>query len=136
MLECVFCKIIAGEIPAAKLIETDKVLSFLDINPVNPGHALVVPKRHVASLLDLHQDELHVSIFIAKRVAAAVAEATGSPAFNILQNDGPAAGQIIEHVHFHVIPRAPDDEFSLGWRQLEYGEGELEQLQDAIRQLL
>ncbi|MCK4284041.1 MAG: HIT domain-containing protein, partial [Candidatus Brocadiae bacterium] len=68
MGECIFCKIIAGEIPAARLIETDKVVSFLDINPVNPGHALIVPKRHVTSFLDLHQNELHVLMFIARRV--------------------------------------------------------------------
>ncbi len=132
MGECIFCKIIAGEIPAARLIETDKVVSFLDINPVNPGHALIVPKRHVTSFLDLHQNELHVLMFIARRVAAAVAEATESPAFNILQNNGRAAGQIIDHVHIHVIPRRPDDGFSLGWRQLSYGEGELEPLRKAI----
>lgn len=136
MAECIFCKIIAGEIPAAKLIETDKVISFLDINPVNPGHALVVPRRHVESFLDLQQDELHVCIFVAKRVAAAVTEATGSPAFNILQNTGDAAGQVIGHVHMHVIPRAPGDGFDLGWRQLEYEEGELEELQQKISRLL
>ncbi len=136
MAECIFCKIIAGELPAAKLIETDKVISFLDINPVNPGHALVVPRRHVESFLDLQQDELHVSIFVAKRVAAAVTEATGCPAFNILQNTGQAAGQVIGHVHMHVIPRAPDDGFDLGWRQLKYEEGELEELQQNISQLL
>ncbi|MHC4789375.1 MAG: HIT domain-containing protein, partial [Planctomycetota bacterium] len=72
MGECVFCRIIAGDIPAATLLETDKVISFLDINPVNPGHALVVPKRHVSSLLGLNQEELHVAIFVAKRVAGAV----------------------------------------------------------------
>lgn len=136
MAECIFCQIIAGDIPAAKLIETDKVISFLDINPVNPGHALVVPKRHVSSFLDLDQKELHVLIFIAKRVAAAVTEATGSPAFNILQNNGAVAGQIIDHAHMHVIPRSPDDGFSFGWRQLSYKEGELEALQQAIRDKL
>ncbi|MHC4591266.1 MAG: HIT family protein [Planctomycetota bacterium] len=136
MTDCIFCKIIAGTIPAAKLIETDKVTSFLDISPVNPGHALVVPKRHVSSLLSLNQDELHVMIFVAKRVAAAVTEATDSPAFNILQNDGEAAGQIIRHAHLHVIPRNPDDGFSLGWRQLSYSEGELQALQRSVRQKL
>ncbi len=136
MPDCIFCKIIEGEVPAAKLIETDKVVSFLDIHPVNPGHALVVPKRHVASFLDLQQDELHTTIFIAKRVAGAVTEATDSPAFNILQNTGEAAGQLIGHVHVHVIPRKPDDGFSLGWRQLEYEEGQMEALQARIEELL
>ena len=133
MPDCIFCKIVAGEIPAAELIRTDKVISFLDISPVNPGHALVVPRRHVTSFLDLGQDELHQAVFVAKRVARAVKAATGSPAFNLLQNDGPAAGQVVPHVHIHVIPRSPDDGFGLGWRQLSYAEGELEALQQAIR---
>jgi histidine triad (HIT) family protein len=133
MAGCVFCKIVSGEIGAAKLVETDKALSFLDINPVNPGHSVVIPKRHTSSLLELRQDELHTMIFVAKRVATAACGATGSPAFNILQNDGEAAGQEIDHVHLHVIPRSPDDGFSLGWRQLSYEEGELEALQEEIR---
>ena len=132
MADCIFCKIVAGQIPAAMLIETDKVVSFLDINPVNPGHALVVPKRHATSLLDLGQDELHVAIFVAQRVAGAIVEATGSTAFNILQNNGRCAGQLIDHVHFHVIPRNPQDGFSFGWRQLQYKEGELKAMQEAI----
>ena len=132
MDDCIFCRIIAGEIPAATLVDTDKVTSFLDINPVNPGHALVVPKRHVASLLDLQQDELHTAIFVAKRLAGAIAEATGSPAFNILQNDGEPAGQIVPHVHFHVIPRRADDGFEFGWRGLGYGDGELDAMRAQI----
>ena len=133
MDDCIFCKIIAGEIPCFKLLETDKVISFLDINPVNPGHALIVPKRHTATFLDLRQDELHVIGFILKRVAAAVVEATQSEAFNILQNNGPVAGQVVDHVHFHVIPRKADDEFSFGWRQMSIGSDRLKALQAAIR---
>ncbi len=133
MPDCIFCKIIAGQIPAAMLLETDRVVSFLDINPVNPGHALVVPRRHVTTLLELNQDELHVAIYAARRVAQAVTEAVGSPEFNLLQNNGRCAGQVIDHVHFHVIPRNPDDGFSLGWRQLQYKEGELEAMQEAVR---
>ena len=136
MAECIFCQIAAGRIPSASLIETDKVFSFLDINPVNPGHALVIPKRHAASLLDLTQDELHVLCFAVKRVAAAVKEATGADGFNVLQNDGAVAGQIIRHVHFHVIPRREDDGFSFGWRQLGYTEGEMDALRAAIRRNL
>jgi histidine triad (HIT) family protein len=136
MADCVFCKIIAGQVPAAMLLETDRAVSFLDINPVNPGHALIVPRRHVTSLLELNQDELHVAIYLAQRVAAAVTEQTGSPAFNLLQNNGRCAGQLIEHVHFHIIPRNPSDGFSFGWRHLQYGEGELQALQEAIRERL
>jgi histidine triad (HIT) family protein len=133
MADCIFCRIIAGRIPAAMLLETDKVVSFLDISPVNPGHALIVPRRHATSLLDLEQDELHVAIFVAQRIAAAVTEQTGSACFNLLQNNGRCAGQVVDHVHFHIIPRSADDGFSFGWRQLRYKEGELKALQEAIR---
>jgi histidine triad (HIT) family protein len=136
MAECVFCKIVSGEVPAAVLIETEKVTSFLDVSPVNPGHALVVPKRHVHSLISLSQDELHTAMFLAKRIASALLETTPSTAFNILQNDGAAAGQLIDHVHFHVIPRHEGDGFEFGWRQLGYEAGELQALQQAIQRLL
>lgn len=136
MADCIFCKIVAGEIPAARLIETDKVLSFLDIGPVNPGHALVIPKRHAESLLDLTQEELHVMSFIARRVAAAVRDAVEAEGFNILQNEGRVAGQLVPHVHFHVIPRRGDDGFELGWRQGQYGAGEMDAMMESIRQRL
>ncbi len=134
--DCIFCKIIAGEVPAAKVIDTKNVISFLDINPVNPGHCLVVPKRHVETLIDLDQNELHNCIFTAQRVARAVMEATDSPGLNLLQNNHRCAHQEVKHVHFHVIPRKPDDGFSLGWRQQEYGEGEMEDLQQKIESRL
>jgi histidine triad (HIT) family protein len=136
MAGCVFCKIVAGEIPAAKLVEAESVTSFLDVNPVNLGHALIVPKRHLMSLLDLTDEELQAAILVARRVAAAVRGATGSSAFNILQNDGRAAGQVVEHVHFHVIPRHHSDGFAFGWRQLSYKEGELSALLQAIKKRL
>lgn len=136
MADCIFCKIVAGEIPAAVLAETDAAISFLDINPVNPGHALIVPRRHAESLLDLTQDELHAVVLMTRRVAAAVVEATGSPAFNVLQNDGGPAGQVVKHCHFHVIPRAEDDGFAFGWRQLHVEAGRMEALREAVRALL
>jgi histidine triad (HIT) family protein len=134
--DCIFCKIIEGEVPAAVLLDTKKLMAFLDVNPVNPGHSLVVPKRHVERLPQLSQDELHSCIFAAQRVGRAVMDATDSPGLNLLQNNHECAGQHVPHVHFHVIPRKPDDGFSLGWRQGEYGEGELEDMQETISALL
>ena len=136
MDDCVFCRIIDGQIPAAVLVETDQVISFLDINPINAGHALVVPKRHVETLLGLTNDELHATALVTRRVAAAVIEATSSPAFHVLQNNGESAGQVVKHVHFHVIPRRPDDGFTLGWRQTQPAAGQLAALQRAIQALL
>ena len=136
MADCPFCKIISGDLSAATLVETDKVFSFMDINPVNPGHALVIPKRHVETLLELTQEELHGVSFLVRRVAAAVVDATDADGFNVLQNNGRCAGQVVPHVHFHVIPRHDDDDFTFGWRQMSYEEGQLEQLTESIRENL
>lgn len=136
MADCVFCKIIAGEIPAATLTETDTLISFMDIAPVNPGHCLVVPKRHVGTLLDLVPEELSACMAAAQGLARAVMAATGAPGLNLLQNNDRCAGQLVPHVHFHLIPRSPDDGFSFGWRQGSYAEGEMERLQGAIKSCL
>ncbi|MFW6456733.1 MAG: HIT family protein [Planctomycetota bacterium] len=134
--DCIFCKIADGEIPATRLLETERVISFLDINPVNQGHALVVPKRHVEDLLGLRQKELHAAIFAVQRVSRAVVRVTEADGFNVLQNNGEVSGQEIPHVHFHVIPRFEDDGFDLGWRQGSYADGEIEVLRDRILQHL
>lgn len=134
--KCIFCSIADGEIPAAKLLETDRIVCFLDINPVNEGHALVVPKRHVESLLDLRQGEMHAAIFAVQRVGRAAVRATDADGFNVLQNNGEVAGQEIPHVHFHVIPRFENDGFSFGWRQGGYEDGAIEVLRTKIQQHL
>lgn len=134
--DCIFCKIVDGEIPAAKLLETDRILSFLDVNPVNEGHALVVPKRHAENLLDLRQKEMHAAIFAVQRVSRAVVRVTDADGFNVLQNNGKVSGQEIPHAHFHVIPRFEGDGFNLGWRQGSYEEGAMEQLREDIKRHL
>ena len=136
MADCIFCKIVAGEIPATSLVETELALSFMDIAPVNPGHALVIPKRHTETLLDVSREELGECIRMVQRVARAVMAATGSVGCNLLQNTHQCAGQRVLHVHFHVIPRSPDYGFRFDWRQLEYGEGEMDGLHCRIRELL
>jgi histidine triad (HIT) family protein len=134
--DCIFCRIVAGDVPCTEIIETTRVLSFLDISPINKGHALVVPKRHAQTLLELNQEELHGSIFMVQRVARSVVRATDADGFNVLQNNSEVAGQEVPHVHFHVIPRFEGDGFDFGWRQGSYEEGEMERLQDAVRQHL
>lgn len=136
MEECLFCKIVRGEIPSAALLENEKVLSFLDINPVNHGHALVIPKKHVETLIEAEPDELENCIVTARQVAGAIVEATGAEGFNLLQNNGRCSGQVVPHMHFHVIPRWSDDGFSLGWRQGGYEDGELDALLKNIKQKL
>ncbi len=136
MKECIFCKIVKGEIPSASLIENETVMSFLDINPVNHGHALVIPKKHVETLIEAEQAVLENCILTARQVAEAILGATGAEGFNILQNNGRCSGQVVPHLHFHVIPRWSDDGFSLGWRQGRYEDNELDSLLEDIKQRL
>lgn len=106
-----FKKIIAGEIPCEKVYEDDVAFAFLDINPVNPGHTLVIPKKWSAGFLDADEDTICKLIPAIQNVAKAVKEATGADAINIIQNEGEAAGQKVFHLHFHVIPRFQGDGF-------------------------
>lgn len=130
--DCIFCRIIKGDIPAAKVYEDDQTLAFMDIGPVNPGHVLIIPKRHVGLLWEATAEEARACMDIVLKVARAVHEATGWPGMNLIQNNHACAGQVVEHCHFHVIPRDPGDGMKFGWRQGKYGEGELETMQRKI----
>ena len=109
MAACVFCKMVKGEIPVFKLFETDKSLAFLDIGPLSRGHALVIPKFHGEKLVDIPDDDLTDLLPVAKNVAKLV----GCENFNILQNNGAIAHQVVPHVHFHMIPK-PNETEGLG----------------------
>lgn len=106
-----FKKIIAGEIPCEKIYEDEMSFAFLDINPVNPGHALVIPKTWSSGLLDAESEVLRALMLTVQKVAKAVKEATGATGVNIMQNEGATAGQKVFHLHFHVIPRHEGDGF-------------------------
>lgn len=134
--QCIFCSIVEGKQEAAEVYRSEDVVAFLDINPVNPGHCLVIPARHVETLPELQPGELNNCIQTAQQVGRAVMEATGWPGLNLLQNNHRCAGQLISHAHFHVIPRSPDDGFSLGWRQQDYAEGEMQEMQQKIESAL
>jgi len=115
MAETIFSKIIRGEIPCHRVYEDDLVLAFLDINPLSEGHTLVIPKR-AAATLDALDDESSAAIGrVLPRLCRAVLAATGTKAYNILQNNGPGAHQAVFHVHFHIIPK-PSAERGLGIR--------------------
>ena len=103
--DCIFCAIAAGEIPSFKVYEDDLVLAYLDINPCSKGHTLVIPKAHTTGLLDTSDEVLAQIIARVKKVAAHLKEALPCDGFNILQNNGAAAGQSVFHVHFHIVPR-------------------------------
>ena len=122
-MDCVFCKIVAGELPSYKVYEDEKVLAFLDINPVNPGHTLLIPKEHYETTLDTPDELLQAMAAAMKKIAPAVMRAVKADAWNLGVNNGAAAGQIVMHTHWHIIPRFARDEHRL-WRGEPYVEGE------------
>ncbi|HLA37975.1 MAG TPA: HIT family protein [Candidatus Brocadiales bacterium] len=126
MTECVFCRIVRGELPACKLLEDDEKVSFLDINPLNPGHTLVVPKKHYETVMDIPGKELGRLMEVVPPLARAIAHVTKAEGLNLFQTNKPCAGQTVPHVHIHIIPRYRKDGFSFGWRQGRYKEGEIE----------
>jgi len=130
--DCVFCKIINGEVPSAKIFENDKVLAFLDINPVNPGHTLVIPKSHFENLTVTPDDFLQELMAASKKIAVAILRATDTTAFNLTVNNGPEAGQVVPHTHFHIIPRFNGDGHRL-WTGKAYAIGEMEQMGEKIK---
>lgn len=103
--DCIFCAIAAGEIPSFKVYEDDFVLAYLDINPFTKGHVLVIPKTHSTGLLDTDDDAIAAVVMRVKKVAAHMKASLPCDGFNILQNNGEAAGQTVKHLHFHIIPR-------------------------------
>ena len=102
---CLFCKIVAGDIPCHKLYEDERVLAFLDIGPLSAGHTLVVPKHHAAALHDLPDEDAAAVGRVLPRLGKAVTQAVGIEAYNVLQNNGAPAGQVVMHVHLHIIPK-------------------------------
>jgi len=106
---CIFCKIVAGQAPAERLLENDRVLAFLDIAPVNYGHALVIPKQHFETFLEL-PDNLWLEMGqVSRHIALALQKKLSARGFNLGMNNYPAAGQVVPHAHLHVIPRYYDD---------------------------
>lgn len=118
--DCVFCKILAGEIPCSKVYEDALVLAFLDIAPINPGHTLVIPKEHHTSVTTLPPESAARVMAVATRVARAMMRAVKADGFNLLLSNGACAGQVVPHAHLHVIPRFPDDGVVLPVRTRPY----------------
>lgn len=107
--DCVFCRISKGELPCAKLYEDGATLAFLDLNPQKPGHALVIPKAHYPDLFAVPGEAFAVIFPVIQKVAAALMQETGADGLNVLQNNRPAAGQSVFHVHWHLVPRHHGD---------------------------
>ena len=134
--DCIFCKIVAGQIPCNKVYEDESVIAFLDINPVSEGHTLVVPKEHFEKF-DVCSAEVIVAIGpVISKISSAVVVATGADGYNILCNNGIAAGQLVGHVHFHVIPRKSGDGILKGWPAGKYEGGRAETVLENIKKHL
>jgi histidine triad (HIT) family protein len=115
MSDCVFCKIVGGEIPAFKVYEDANFLAFLDVNPRMKGHTLIIPKHHASTLLELPDNQVRGIFLVVKKVAASVTKALGAPAFTIGSNNGETAGQAVPHLHIHIIPRYNTDKHKAGF---------------------
>ncbi len=116
MDDCVFCKIIDGQLPSMKIDEDDSTLTFMDINPLSSGHCLVVPKHHAATIFEADVRDLEAAMVTAKRVALAIQEALRPDGLNVLQANGAAAFQSVPHFHLHLIPRWTDDGKGFDWK--------------------
>jgi histidine triad (HIT) family protein len=131
-MECIFCKIANNEIPSYKVYEDDKILAFLDIAPTSPGHILVVSKKHYQNMEEISEAELCNLIKIVKRIGKDLKDKLNDPGYNICVNNDPVAGQLIPHLHFHIIPRHQGDGLQ-PWPQGKYEEGEAEEITNKIK---
>jgi histidine triad (HIT) family protein len=134
--QCIFCKIARGEVPSAQVLETAEAVAFLDINPLNPGHTLLVPRAHHAHLGELPEELAAHAGSLLPRLCRAVKAATGAEGLNVLINNGRVAGQTIGHCHWHIIPRFAHDPIHWPWPQGSYAGNELSQMQAAIEREL
>jgi len=134
--DCIFCEMVAGQIPVTKIYEDEVVLAFLDIGPVSDGHTLVIPRQHFEKLHDCPAELLgQVSSRLGK-IAKAVATGMNSEGYNLLCNNGRAAGQLVSHLHFHIIPRNSGDGVFNRWPAYKYQDGKIEQIAVRIRENL
>ncbi|WP_343250740.1 HIT family protein [Diplocloster hominis] len=129
---CIFCKIANGEIPAATIYEDEDFMVILDLGPAARGHALILPKEHYANIYELDESIAAKAFVLAKKMATHMTEVLGCEGFNIVQNNGPLAGQTVFHFHVHLIPRYPEDQVGLTWKP---GEVSAEELDELVKQL-
>ena len=129
---CIFCKILADEIPSSVVYEDDMFRAILDVNPAAKGHVIILPKKHAANIFELPDEEASKILIVARKIAKALKETYHCDGVNILQNNGEAAGQTVFHFHLHMIPRYKGDEVGLGWKMGELTE---EDKQDILSKL-
>ena len=131
--DCIFCRIISGEIPSTTIYENSKFKVTMDIAPANKGHVLILPKEHYDNIYDIDTATAGELFELAVMTARALKSVLDCDGMNILQNNGTVAGQTVFHFHMHIIPRYEGDTVNIGWKELSYEDGEMEQLREAIR---
>lgn len=136
MNDCIFCRIVRGEVPSTKVFENEKFLAILDIGPIAFGHTLVLPRQHVELFTDLSEELARDLAVLTQRIARAVVAGTGAEGFNLLSNNKRCAGQAIPHVHVHIIPRRSDDGVKYQWNPKQYPEGEMARYAEQIKKAL
>ena len=131
--DCIFCRIIAEELPAQIVDSDERTVAFMDINPATRGHALVAPRTHVRDLLEIDREDLDATLLAAQRLARRVEERLGADGVNLLNSCGQAAWQTVFHFHLHVIPRYEGDPLRLPWTPAEGDPEEIAAAADALR---
>jgi histidine triad (HIT) family protein len=134
--DCIFCKMVAGQVPVTRIYEDDVILVFLDIGPLSDGHTLVIPKQHFERLHDCPAELLGQVASRLGKVARAVEAGVNADGYNVLCNNGRAAGQLVDHLHFHIVPRNRGDGVFDRWAAYRYEEGKIEEIATKIRESL
>jgi len=134
--DCVFCKIRDGQIPSLKIFEDEKTLTFMDINPLNSGHCLVITKNHAATLFEAEVEDLQAAIATAQRVALAIRDGLKPDGLNMLQANGAAAYQSVPHFHLHLIPRWTNDGKGFDWKLVPGNREHIMKAGERLRALL
>ena len=130
--DCIFCKIAEGGIPSKTIYEDEKYRVILDLGPATRGHALILPKNHYANLFELPEEDAKEVICLAKKMATIMKDKLGCDGFNLVQNNGEAAGQTVFHFHMHLIPRYENDGQEIGWKPGSPSQDELEEIKKQI----
>jgi histidine triad (HIT) family protein len=135
-VDCVFCRIRDGQIPSTRVYEDDRTIAFMDINPLNEGHTLVIPRVHAATLFEADDADLGAALATAKRVAVAIRQALHPDGLNLLQANGAAAFQSVPHFHFHLVPRFTGDGKGFDWPMVAGDRGRIQAAAEKIRRAL
>ncbi len=135
MPDCIFCKIVRGDLPSFKIYEDDETLAFLDIHPVNPGHTLVIPKEHATNIFEVSPEQWSSVQETVRMLAHPIERAMQADGINLAMNNREHAGQVVDHAHVHLIPRFKGDGLKL-WPHKAYKDGEAEDVKQKIRKAL